>query len=67
MTADTPGIRDELEDSLTEWLRDPVFARAWTRVNRRHPWTGPKPWCINGHEYARRRKSRRRKNQARGR
>jgi len=69
MAADTgkPGAVDELEEYLAEALRDPEFRRLYERADRQMRMTATLPLCINGHEYARRRKSRRRKNRARGR
>jgi hypothetical protein len=59
MVADTE-IRDEFEEYLAEALRDPSFARAYKRAAH---WSDshPRPLCINGHEYARRQRARRRR------
>jgi hypothetical protein len=64
VTADIPGLRDELEDSLTAWLKDPKFARIYREVVSaldRAAAAHPGPLCIDGREYARRRKARRRR------
>jgi hypothetical protein len=56
-------IRDEFDEYLEEQLRNLAFARWWHRACA----SMPDKLCIDGREYARRQKSRRRKNRARGR
>jgi len=58
MTADT-GVRDELEAGL-RLVRHPDFRRAYRRARRRLMHT-PGPLCIDGHEYHRRQRARRRR------
>jgi hypothetical protein len=63
-TPDIPGLRDELEDSLTGWLCDPKFARIyWEVVSAldRAAAANPGPLCIDGREYHRRRQARRKR------
>jgi hypothetical protein len=59
MTADT-GIRDEFESDMTRWPRDPKFRRAYEQACRRMWMSITVPLCIDGHEYHRRQRARRR-------
>jgi hypothetical protein len=61
MAADTPGLRDELEDYLAEALRDPEFRRLYERAGRQMRMTAALPLCINGREYHRRHQARRKR------
>jgi hypothetical protein len=64
VTTDTPGLRDELDDYLAERLRDPEFARVYGEVVHaldRAAGARPGPLCINGREYSRRQRARRRR------
>jgi hypothetical protein len=63
MAADTekPGAVDELEEYLAWALRDPEFRRLYERAGRQMRMAAARPLCINGHEYHRRSRARRRR------
>jgi hypothetical protein len=56
MAADT-GKPDELDEYIAEQMRDPGFARWWHRISAAMPRRLP----VDGREYARRQRARRRR------
>ena len=54
---DVPDVRDELDWYIAGQMRDPAFARCWHEVCA----SMPDKLCIDGHEYRRRQRARRRR------
>jgi hypothetical protein len=56
-----PGERDEFDDYLIEQMRDPVFLAAYRAVLRHLDRGRPGRLAVDGHEYQRRLRNRRRR------